>query len=114
VDSAADATPVAPWRGYARGPGTALALGFLLLGLLLLGFHLHAVDWHTMGEAIRRIPARALVGAVLLTAASYATYCCFDLLGRRTTGHALDRAHVLAIGFVSHACVGSFFRRGTE
>lgn len=105
MDSTADdATTVVPWRGYARGPGTALALGFLLLGLLLLAHHLHAVDWTAMGEAMRRIPAHALGSAALLTAASYATYCGFDLLGRRTTGHTLDRRHVLAIGFVSHAC----------
>ena len=39
----------------------------------------------------------------MLTVASYAVYCGFDLLGRRTTGHTLDRGRVLAIGFVSHA-----------
>jgi uncharacterized membrane protein YbhN (UPF0104 family) len=92
------------WRGYARGPGTALTVGFLLLGAVLLWVNLRAVDWPAMAEAMRRMPVAGLVSAAVLTVASYATYCAFDLLGRRTTGHTLDRGRVLAIGFVSHAC----------
>lgn len=91
------------WRGYARGPGTAVTLGFLALGAGLLWHHLHAVDWAAMGASIARIPGTSLALAALFTAASYAVYCGFDLLGRRTTGHTLDRGRVVAIGFASHA-----------
>lgn len=91
------------WRGYARGPGTALTVGFLLLGAALLWNSLRAVDWPAMADAMRRMPLDGLAAAALLSAASYAVYCAFDLLGRHTTGHTLDRGRVLAIGFVSHA-----------
>ena len=98
-----DAEPAA-WRGYARGPGTALTIGLLVLGAALLARHLLQVDWTAMRRIIADMPASALLWAGLLSAASYAVYCCFDLLGKRTTGHALDRGRVAAIGFVSHAC----------
>lgn len=93
----------ARWRGYARGPGTALTVAFLLLGTVLLWSHLRAVDWPAMADAMRRMPVGGVLAATLLTAGSYALYCCFDLLGRHTTGHTLDRGRVLAIGFASHA-----------
>ncbi|CAG1015635.1 Inner membrane protein YbhN [Burkholderiaceae bacterium] len=98
-----DREPVA-WRGYARGPGTALTIGLLVLGAALLAHHLLQVDWAAMRGVMADMPRSALLAAGLLSAASYAVYCCFDLLGKRTTGHALDSARVVAIGFVSHAC----------
>ena len=99
----AAASPTVRWRGYARGPGTALTVVFLLLGAVLLWSNLRAVDWPAMADAMRRMPLAGVLAASLLTIASYAVYCAFDLLGRRTTGHPLDRGRVLAIGFVSHA-----------
>lgn len=104
----ATASPTVRWRGYARGPGTALTIAFLLLGAALLWSHLRAVDWPAMAEAMRRMPMGSVLAATLLTAASYAVYCGFDLLGRHATGHTLDRGRVLAIGFVSHAAALSF------
>lgn len=98
-----NASQTVRWRGYARGPGTALTVGFLLLGAVLLWSNLRAVDWPAMADAMRRMPLGGVLLAALLTVASYAVYCVFDLLGRRTTGHTLDRGRVLAIGFVSHA-----------
>lgn len=102
--SSAPAAEPVPWRGYARGAGPALTIGLVLLGGALLVRHLMQVDWPAMREVIAGMPASAVLAAGALTAASYAAYCCFDLLGRRTTGHALDSARVVGIGFVSHAC----------
>src|SRR5438067_400917 len=57
-----------------------------------------------MREVVMRLPHESLFVAGVLAALSYATYCSFDLLGRRATGHPLDRIRVLSIGFVGHAC----------
>jgi hypothetical protein len=97
------AAPV-PWRGYARGPAPALTVGLLLLGGALLVHHARSVDWPAMREVFASMPLDALALAGVLSAASYAVYCTFDLLGRRTTGHSISRRHTLAIAFVGHAC----------
>jgi len=93
-----------PWRGYARGPRPVLTIGLLLLGAVLLVRHLRSVDWAAMHAVMAQLPHESLLVAGVLAAISYAVYCSFDLLGRRTAGHHLDAAHVLAIGFVGHAC----------
>ncbi|HEX6362990.1 MAG TPA: YbhN family protein [Albitalea sp.] len=93
-----------PWRGYARGPRPALTIGLLVLGGALLLRHLRTVDWQAMHEVIAAMPREALIVAGLLAVASYSTYCSFDLLGRRATGHALAPRRTLAIAFVVHAC----------
>ncbi|HJV63333.1 MAG TPA: YbhN family protein [Albitalea sp.] len=91
------------WRGYARGPRPAITLGFLLLGAALLWRHLHGVDWAALRRVMADMPPGAVGAACAFTALSYAAYCSFDLLGRRATGHRLEIARVLGIGFVSHA-----------
>ncbi|WP_330837071.1 lysylphosphatidylglycerol synthase transmembrane domain-containing protein [Piscinibacter sp.] len=93
-----------PWRGYARGPRPALTIALLALGATLLVRHLQQVDWPAMREVIAHMPRESLLGAGVLAALSYAVYCSFDLLARRTTGHTISRRRVLAIGFVGHAC----------
>ncbi|HEV7912841.1 MAG TPA: YbhN family protein [Albitalea sp.] len=102
-DPAAGISPT-PWRGYARGPRPAATIALLAIGAALLLRHLRSVDWTAMREVLARLPHESLLVAGALTAVSYAVYCSFDLLGRRVTGHRLDRARVLAIGFVGHAC----------
>jgi len=103
-DDLRPAPRVASWRGYARGPRPALTLGLVGLGALLLFTHLRSVDWAAMRDVVAHMPRASLFMAGLLSAASYAVYCSFDLLARRTTGHPIDRTRVLAIGFVGHAC----------
>jgi uncharacterized membrane protein YbhN (UPF0104 family) len=104
ADTTRPAPPPARWGGYARGSRPALTIALLLIGATLLVRHLRDVDWLAMREVMARMPRGSLLMAGLLGALSYAVYCSFDLLGRRTTGHRLDRARVLAIGFVGHAC----------
>jgi uncharacterized membrane protein YbhN (UPF0104 family) len=93
-----------PRRGYARGAQAALTIGLLLVGSVLLVRHLRSVDWTAMHAVVAALPRDSLWVAGMLAAASYAVYCSFDLLGRRSLGHTLDRGHVLAIAFVGHAC----------
>ena len=93
-----------PWHGYGRGLRPALTLALLLLGAGLVAQRLHTVDWQATRAALAAMPGDSLTAAVLLGAASYALYCGFDLLARRTTAHPLDARRLLAIGFVSHAC----------
>ena len=50
------------------------------------------------------------MGAALLAVASHLLYSCFDLIGRRYTGHDLPTLTVMAVNFVSYAfnlCIGS-------
>lgn len=97
-----------PWRGYARGPRPALTLSLLLVGAALLAQQLHAVNWQATRAVMGAMPPATLAAATLLGACSYAVYCGFDLLARRTTSHPLDVPRLLAIGFVGHACALSF------
>jgi hypothetical protein len=71
---------------------------------VLLVQHLRSVDWSAMRVVLAHLPRESLFVAGVLTAASYAVYCSFDLLARRATSHPLDRGRVLSIGFVGHAC----------
>ena len=68
------------------------------------------VDWDDVLESVRSLPAPALLTAVALAAASHLLYSCFDLIGRRYTGHNLPTRTVMAVNFVSYAfnlCIGS-------
>ena len=65
--------------------------------------HARSVDWPAVWKAIRGYPLRTLLTAGALAAASYALYCCFDLIGRHETGHKLARREVAAVGFVCYA-----------
>lgn len=108
VPPAAAAGSPAPAMRRSGGRAAALQSAFtaalILLGAGLLMRHLGAVDWSATRSVLAELPGDALAAAALLSALSYAVYCGFDLLGRRTTRHGLDTRRVLAIGFVVHAC----------
>jgi hypothetical protein len=93
-----------------------LAVLLLSLGIALLAAKLRSVDWAGVLAVIGDMPARTLLGAIVLALASYAVYCSYDLLGRHQTGHRLTRRQVLIAAFVSYACglnlgpVGTGFR----
>jgi uncharacterized membrane protein YbhN (UPF0104 family) len=77
--------------------------GFLLLVAALLVRYARGIDWHQVGAAVVGYDARALVMAVLLTAASYLLYCGYDLAARHYAHHALRTRRVVLIAFVSYA-----------
>lgn len=87
------------WPRLKRG----LSLLFFALVAYLLIKVARTVEWGAVWSALRQRPSNELLLALCLVACSYALYSCFDLLGRRYTGHALKTPRVLLITFVSYA-----------
>jgi uncharacterized membrane protein YbhN (UPF0104 family) len=61
------------------------------------------VDWDDVWSSVKDTPRPALMMAIGLAAASHLLYSCFDLLGRRYTGHDLRTRTVMMINFISYA-----------
>jgi uncharacterized membrane protein YbhN (UPF0104 family) len=81
----------------------AVVAGFLLLVAVLLVRYARNVDWPEVWTSIKSLPAHVIAIAAALTAASYLLYTCFDLIGKRYTGHGLRVAQVMQIAFTSYA-----------
>ena len=83
---------------------------FFIAVLWLLVRYARNVDWEDVLDSIRSTPAPALLAAIGLAAASHLLYSCFDLIGRRYTGHNLPTLTVMAVNFIRYAfnlCIGS-------
>jgi uncharacterized membrane protein YbhN (UPF0104 family) len=94
------------WTWTKRG----LSLLFFLAVTALLVRYARNIDWDDVWSSIVNTPAPALAAAALLAAGSHLLYSCFDLIGRRYTGHTLPTLTVMAVNFVSYAfnlCIGS-------
>lgn len=89
-----------PWWPWAK---RALTLLFFALVAWLLMSQARSVEWEKVSAAIRRKPHGDLLIAAGLAACSFALYSCFDLFGRRITGHSLPTARVMTVNFVSYA-----------
>ncbi len=88
------------WWPWAK---RALTLVFFAAVAALLFQYGRKVDWDDVLESLKVLPTMALVAAVGLAATSHLLYSCFDLLGRRYTGHNLPTPTVMAVNFVSYA-----------
>ncbi len=75
---------------------------FILLVVGLLASLAWRIEWPAVLTALENYPVRATWGALLLVAASFTLYSCFDLLGRRYTGHRLGTPAVMTTTFVSY------------
>ncbi|HEY1228340.1 MAG TPA: YbhN family protein, partial [Ramlibacter sp.] len=96
-----------PWWPWAK---RAFSLLFFVAVLWLLVGYARHIDWADVGDSLRALPAPALLAAVGLAVASHLLYACFDLIGRRYTGHTLKTPIVMAVTFVSYTfnlCIGS-------
>lgn len=89
-----------PWWPWAK---RLLNVAFFVAVAYLLVTMARTVEWGEVFATMRRRPIGGLLGAALLAAVSYALYSCFDLLGRRYTGHQLRTREVVTINFVSYA-----------
>lgn len=77
-------------------------LFFAAVAWLLVRYAEH-IDWDEVVDSLRSTPTPALLAAIALAAASHLLYSCFDLIGRRYTGHNLPTLTVMAVNFVSYA-----------
>ncbi len=108
----AAATSTGRWRDRPWWPWLkrGLSLLFFLAVAWLLFTYASNIDWGDVLDSLRNLPASALWAAVGLAVASHLLYSCFDLIGRRYTGHTLRTPVVMAVNFVSYAfnlCIGS-------
>ncbi len=86
-----------PWTRH------ALTLAFFALIAWFSIRYARNVDWGEVWRTILDTPRHVLLIAIAGVVASYAIYCSFDLLGRRYTGHALPKATVWQVNFISYA-----------
>lgn len=80
-----------------------LSLAFFILVPTLLLFLLKNQDWAEVGDALGALKPAVMALGVLIVACSFALFSCFDLLGRRYTGHRLPVRQVLPLAFVCYA-----------
>ena len=88
----------------------ALSFAFFAAVIWLVVRYASHLKWDEVLDAIQETPLPVLTEALLLAAASHLLYSCFDLIGRRYTGHTLATPTVLIVTFVSYAfnlCIGS-------
>jgi len=93
------------WRSQPWWPWTRRALSLLFFAavvVLLVQYGRH-IDWDDVLDSLRNTPRPALLMALGLAAASHLLYSCFDLIGRRYTGHNLRTPTVMAVNFISYA-----------
>jgi hypothetical protein len=82
---------------------------FAAVAWLLVRYASH-LDWEEVLRAVLDTPTTVLLAAIGLAVASHLLYSCFDLIGRRYTGHRLPTRAVMTVSFVSYAfnlCIGS-------
>ena len=82
---------------------------FAAVAALLVRYATH-IDWEDVLDSVTSLPGPALLAAAALAAASHLLYSCFDLIGRRYTGHNLPAPTVMAVSFISYVfnlCIGS-------
>jgi glycosyltransferase 2 family protein len=100
------------WMSQAWWPWAkrALTLAFFAAVAWLLARYAKHTDWNEVLDVMGSAPPSMLAQALLLAGASHLLYSCFDLIGRRYTGHHLPAPTVMVVSFVSYAfnlCIGS-------
>lgn len=92
-------------RDKAWWPTAKRILGFAFLAVVayLLVKYARTVDWREVKQSVLELPRTVLIEAALLCAASHLLYSCFDLIGRRWTGHQLPVAKVMQVNGISYA-----------
>jgi uncharacterized membrane protein YbhN (UPF0104 family) len=83
--------------------GRGFGIGLALVVAVLLAHQARRIDWPAVGAALQAYDAVTLLGAAALAAASHLLYGCYDLIGRRLTGHRVGTGRVLAVGATAYA-----------
>ncbi|MDB5749755.1 MAG: putative rane protein [Ramlibacter sp.] len=89
-----------PWWPWVK---RSAGLAFLALVAVLLVKYARGVDWGEVRQSVLALPRGVLWLAGALCLASHVLYSCFDLVGRRYTGHRLPVRKVMQINFISYA-----------
>lgn len=89
-----------PWWPWTR---RIFTLAFFSVVGYLLWTQARSIEWDEVFATVRNRPVAELLYASATAAASFVLYSCFDLLGRRMTGHSLRASQILPITFVSYA-----------
>jgi len=92
-------------KGWLKRLATGLFVCLIVALLVRVGL---TIDWGEVAQAIMETPLSALWVAVPLVAASYAVYSCYDLLGKRYTGHELPWWRTMMVAFISYAFTMNF------
>ena len=79
-----------------------LAIGFMLLVLGLIAEQARTVDWPAVLRALRDIPAGVLALGGALSAACFAVYASYDVIGVRLAAAPIARWRAAATGVVSY------------
>lgn len=98
--AASDGGTSRPWWPWLK---RGVTLAFFLIVAVFTVRYARNVDWSEVWQSIVETPRGVLLGAAVLAACSHALYSCFDLLGRRYTGHGLPVAKVMKVNFISYA-----------
>lgn len=75
---------------------------FLAAVAWLIARQARQIDWAQVFTSVKAYPVPLLAACGGLAVASHALYSCFDLLGRRYTGHHLPRRSVVLVTFISY------------
>ncbi len=81
----------------------ALTLAFFILIPTLLFMLLRNQDWGEVRHALVSYPPGVLLLGGAIAACSFVLFSCYDLLGRRYTGHQLPARQVVPLAFVCYA-----------
>ncbi len=76
---------------------------FIVAVAALITWRAQSIDWGKVLEALREYRATTLLAAGAVAVLSYVVYSCYDLVGRRYTGHKVSAAKSMAIAAVSYA-----------
>lgn len=87
------------WSWFKRVAPWALAA----LVLVLVARLARTVDWPQVWQSLQTLAPARLATAAALALVSYGLYACFDLVGRRLTGHALSTPRTMGIAAISYA-----------
>ncbi|MBS0453082.1 MAG: UPF0104 family protein [Proteobacteria bacterium] len=88
------------WWPWAR---RGAALVFVLAVAALLFRQARTIDWSQVIDAIRELPLRVVVAAMVVAACSHLLYSTYDLLGRHLTRHTLATGTVMGVALISYA-----------
>ncbi len=99
----ASASRAGAWPRWWPALRRLLLLAFFVLVAALLISQARSIDWSGVARVLRGYGLGTLLLAGALAASSYFVYSCFDLLGRKWTGHRVPVRQVMQVTFVSYA-----------